>query len=563
MTLLHSAVNRYRAEGLCLIPVPYGTKDPVISWTPYKTRQPTDEEINSWFNGHETNLAVVCGQISGGLVIIDFDQEDEFVFYADAFHKKTGSMLVNSTRLTHGSRGGHVWFRVRQPVKSSRFPNCEIRSDGNIVILPPSLHPSGCHYEIDNPEVPIMEIDTLADVGIDLSQKRAVVATPIDGDPIPEGQRNAVLTSLAGTMRYKGASSAEIEAALLVRNHERCNPPLPENEVRSIAVSVGHYPPGTPYDSISRVYPESNAAVSGRDNSVTDSVTKYQNAAEFVTPARIEEWVKDTSGWFSYEELDRELGIKLPKDKDNRRQIIHRLKVDGKVEAHPRDNKLMRFVNVAVRVIDFKSASLRSTLAVRYPFGIEKHFNTYPGNIVVVAGAPDAGKTAFLLNFVKLNMFDFSIYYQSSEMGKDELASRLENFEHINLEDWNFIAEERSHDFADVIRPDCINIIDYLELSGDFYMVADYLKAIHDKLSSGIALVALQKKPNADTARGGYFSLEKPRLYLNMDQNKLKIRKAKNWTDPKKNPNGLVVNFKLVGGCKFIVTSDWHKEEDI
>jgi hypothetical protein len=92
----------------------------------------------------------------------------------------------------------------------------------------------------------------------------------------------------------------------------------------------------------------------------------------------------------------------------------------------------------------------------------------------VIAGAADAGKTALLLNFIKLNQFDFSIYYQSSEMGKEELASRLVNFEDITLDEWNFNAEERSTDFADVIRPDCINIIDYMELTGDFYNVAEY-----------------------------------------------------------------------------------------
>ncbi len=99
---------------------------------------------------------------------------------------------------------------------------------------------------------------------------------------------------------------------------------------------------------------------------------------------------------------------------------------------------------------------------MKYPFGIEKLFNTYPGNLIVVAGASDAGKTAFLLNFVRLNMDKYPIYYQSSEMGAEELANRLEQFD-LPLGSWTFTAEERSRDYADVIRPDCINIIDYLE----------------------------------------------------------------------------------------------------
>jgi hypothetical protein len=311
-------------------------------------------------------------------------------------------------------------------------------------------------------------------------------------------------------------------------------------------------PPQTPpnSNSISLYCPSDADLDTERDKSVTETVTLSQ---------RIENFVIETSGWFSYDEIDKELGIKDPRDKDNRRQIIKRLKTAGVIEANPRNNKLLRYVKVAVRLIDFKAAGSKTPLAIKYPFGIERYFRTYPGNIIAIAGAADAGKTAFLLNLIYLNMHAFSIYYQTSEMGAAELASRLEKFEGTSLDAWNFTAEERSRDFADVIRPDCFNIVDYLELAGDFYMISDYLKQIHDKLSTGVAVIALQKKRGAELGRGGDFGLEKPRLYLSMDAGKLTIQKAKNWADPQVNPNGLTLNFKTVNGCKFIVTEDWHK----
>lgn len=92
-------------------------------------------------------------------------------------------------------------------------------------------------------------------------------------------------------------------------------------------------------------------------------------------------------------------------------------------------------------------------------------------------------------------------------------------------------------------------------------MVAEYLKQIHDKLSTGIAVVALQKDPKADQGRGGTFGLEKPRLYLNLDAGKITIRKAKNWSDPSVNPNRLELKYKIVGGCKFFVTEGWEKPD--
>jgi len=275
---------------------------------------------------------------------------------------------------------------------------------------------------------------------------------------------------------------------------------------------------------------------------------------------RIEAFFRDSSGWVSVDQIDREFEIRTATEKTNRRKIIQRLKDSVTIECHQRDNKLFRFINTKVRLIDFKAATIRTPLAVKYPFGIERYFNTYPGNIIALAGAADSGKTAILLNFIRLNQFDFPIYYQSSEMGKEELASRLEKFEGIKLEEWNFTAEERSSNFSDIIQPDAINIIDYMELSGDFYVVADYLRQIHDKLGSGICLVALQKKRNADLGRGGDFGLEKPRLYLSIDAGKCTIQKAKNWVNPEVNPNNLVINFKIVGGCRFLITNDWHME---
>lgn len=52
---------------------------------------------------------------------------------------------------------------------------------------------------------------------------------------VEPGQRHAMLKSMAGSMRFRGAGYNEIEAALLIANKERCNPPKTESEVRAIA----------------------------------------------------------------------------------------------------------------------------------------------------------------------------------------------------------------------------------------------------------------------------------------------------------------------------------------
>ena len=77
-------------------------------------------------------------------------------------------------------------------------------------------------------------------------------------------------------------------------------------------------------------------------------------------------------------------------------------------------------------------------------------------------------------NIAKDNMYQHETHYFSSEMADTELRNRLELFPDIKkLEDWSFEPWERSSNFADVIRPDALNIIDYLEIHDTRYLLPD------------------------------------------------------------------------------------------
>jgi len=179
----------------------------------------------------------------------------------------------------------------------------------------------------------------------------------------------------------------------------------------------------------------------------------------------------------------------------------------------------------------------------------------YPKNIAVVAGSKDAGKTAFCLNFARLNQENFEVNYFCSEIAAQEFRERLKLFG-FPLDSWKIKVWERSSNFADVIKPDALNIIDFFEISNEFYLISKELKAIHDKLNKGVALIAIQKDKNAKLGRGGSFSIEKARLYVTLDakdyHNELTIVSGKNWAQKDKNPAGVVIKFKLINGAKFV-----------
>ena len=270
--------------------------------------------------------------------------------------------------------------------------------------------------------------------------------------------------------------------------------------------------------------------------------------------ARIRDWVEHSDGKFDYNQLDRELGIRNDQERNTRRVVISLLKKEGKICKAADKDGVFRLIQDDAPEISWQEADDSEALNLIWPFNLHELVRILPKNVIVVAGAPDAGKTALCFNFIKNNMNDYPIIYFTSEMGALELKIRLSKFDGVSPTEWKFEAREKSSAFEDVIRPDGINIIDYLEITDNFYLVAGEIKAMWEKLNKGIAIICLQKKRGVqfELGRGAEMSLEKPRLYLAMDAGILKIVKAKNWIDSTKNPNGLAWSFKLVDGCKFV-----------
>ena len=136
-------VELYRGLGFCVVPAPPGSKHPVLSWRQYQQRKPTDEEIEKWFS-REQNIAIVCGRVSGNLVVLDFDDAEVYEKFFDPQKIEAGTMVVRT-----GGGKRHVYLRSSEPVPSFKVPQLklEVRSDGNVVIAPNSLHPSGRRYE--------------------------------------------------------------------------------------------------------------------------------------------------------------------------------------------------------------------------------------------------------------------------------------------------------------------------------------------------------------------------------------------------------------------------------
>lgn len=288
-----------------------------------------------------------------------------------------------------------------------------------------------------------------------------------------------------------------------------------------------------------------------------------QKINELITEIR--EYIARQYGQFTLRDLYNELGLIGKIDKRNASTYMLELVDEGVIERHPERSGTYRVVLHSLESINYKGAPER-LFPIVWPLGIEKLARLHPKTIAVVAGEPESGKTALLLNVIYLNNEEYAnrIALFSSEMGNDELRGRLELFQK-DINWWNFRAYERSSNFADVVEPNSINIIDYLEISDSFYQVASQMMAIRNKLENGIAIVAIQKSADSKYGRGGTFGAEKARIYVSLEAlssvvTELTIVKAKNRASVI-NPVGLKRRFAISGGAIIKpITDEWTRE---
>ena len=270
----------------------------------------------------------------------------------------------------------------------------------------------------------------------------------------------------------------------------------------------------------------------------------------------LQDWVDQAPGWFSVNDVAHNIDERLIMA-----EKFEKLLKMGYIERHGNRRGCYRKKESELIEMDYINAD-DSPVDIWLPFDISDMVEIYDGNLIMIAGAKDSGKTALMLNVIKENRYRMDIHYFNSEMGAGELKKRLSNFHDIDLDQWNFKAYERAENFEDVIFPGLgkLNIIDFLEIHDEFYVIGKKLKAIHDRLNGAVAIVCLQKNPGQDTGLGGWRSMEVTRLALALDYEKVKITVGKNRRDPKTNPRGLVKNFKIKGGYQIIDKHDWRRE---
>ncbi|MBN1427599.1 MAG: bifunctional DNA primase/polymerase [Anaerolineae bacterium] len=136
------AAERYLALGYCVIPL--RGKVPTITWSTYQRRKPSLNELRRWARcGLLRNIGIVCGEVSGNLVVLDFDDLAVYETFIRRFPD-----LAQTYTVATGGGGRHAYLQAGLLPPSRRRQGVELRGNGLQVVAPPSVHPNSTPYQV-------------------------------------------------------------------------------------------------------------------------------------------------------------------------------------------------------------------------------------------------------------------------------------------------------------------------------------------------------------------------------------------------------------------------------
>lgn len=494
------AALKYQSIGLSVIPLSPGTKVPPKDFEviPYRTRKASIEEIQAWWRENPRyNVGIVTGNISD-LAVVDFDK------YKPAYSEEIALSLIPDTVITATAitpRGGvHHWFRndASMVSKNSYAPAVDFKAELSYIVAPPSLNGNGHGYvwvdglsifEIERGELPLsfkkaLNNNSTLYRGLTSCQK--------------EGTRQGVTSVTKCDIWADGTRDENLFHVALCLTKTDNDEEYIRQTLRAIILSWGE-----------------------RDEKWIDAKIKSafdrSDRAERNLAKEIDEWISVTERDWCVTQCDKELHIVTKRDMATRRKHLSRRK-DVTIEKVGSRDGWWRRIDTDIEVMDFSEDEEGALHPILLPFDLHNLVKIYDGNIILVSGEFNSGKSLFALTTLVMNKNRMPIRYMSSEMKVPEIKGRFRFFG-IDKEcywpdkDCKYIALRNNLTAAMI--PDGLNIIDYMEFpGGEFFKAGEYLKSIHDKLNKGIALVCVQHKVGAALPRSGDLALEKPRLAL-------------------------------------------------
>lgn len=220
---------------------------------------------------------------------------------------------------------------------------------------------------------------------------------------------------------------------------------------------------------------------------------------------------------------------------DDIRNIIFYLVQDGTVRATS-ERGVYKVIKKVVPVPVFSvQRERREPFMLKFPRNRETEIElpiadlavVREGDLILIAGESNFGKTTLSLNFLGENIDEHPILLGNEFTKDDEPTPRfLARLDAMTWVRWTngdgqdkFTLLPVYDDFAENVVKDRINIIDWINIdTGEHYMIGSLMEKIKRAVGNGIAIIVIQKAHNAESGRGGQFTKDFADLELLIDR---------------------------------------------
>lgn len=538
MTILEAAIA-YAKKGMSVIPV--GTdKVPLIKWEPYQKKRASEEEIQAWFKKFPSaNIGIVTGEISN-LLVVDCDTPASIQQVQEAIPE---SLTVPCETTP---RGGMHFFFSHAPGFSNRArvaDGIDIRTEGGYCAVAPSVNGTGNGW--------------------------VWVLSLLDADPpCILNSITSLFNSLSLSLYARGNQKV---TEIVTDSHKYFGEARKDEDLFHTAniMTKGGADPQFMYEVLERLILSwgENPDKKWIETKIKSALDRAEKRERKIAD-EIREWVLVTSGHFSVTDSHRELNLVTSSHKHAANVAFGRLEKEEKlIEKYGNKRGIYRLIDRTLAIQDWRKAKGKS-LDLEFPLGVSRFVKIYPGNIILLEGQKSQGKSAFAIEFCRLNanLFKEKILYQNVEMSDDEFLERFESYGDIRtVEEWDktMTIIRQTDSWWDKILPDGLNIVDYLVEYKEAFLIAQFIFNIHQKLKNGIALVVVQRDPFKPYPAGGRGVRDIPRLILSLIHHKIKIEDVKSFKKTEfGNPAGLIRRYKQASWWNFVGDGDWEKVED-
>ena len=249
---LRDAAIEYAKQGFAVFPLKPKNKTPIYP-KGFKIATTDQAQIDNWWKVNpNANIGIATGQLSGGLLVIDLDvDENKGINGYDSlrdWQRMNGDLPDTADSIT-GRGGYHLFFKTPHIIKcrTGILEGVDVRADGGYIVAPPSIHYNGNQYMWECPpeETPIAKADKVVYRLLEEGKPTTPQLLGSLPETLTEGTRNDTLFKIACSFQGRGLSDDAVLAAVKAENQSRCVPPLDEEEVDKIVESALKLPKGT------------------------------------------------------------------------------------------------------------------------------------------------------------------------------------------------------------------------------------------------------------------------------------------------------------------------------